>query len=150
MRVFEVMNKTVHKTSPVLPAEDAWQLMFAKGVRHLVVTDGSKVVGVLSDSDLGGRSGAAVRAGALAGDLMERNVIAIGPNDTIRQAANLMRGHLTGCLPVVENDRLVGVVTIADVLRIVGKGVDRPGRETRASTHYRVPHRKAAAATGRW
>ena len=150
MRIFEVMTKPVHKISPVARAEDAWQLMYAKGIRHLVVADGSRVVGVLSDGDLGGRSGGAVRGGALVADLMEHHVITVAPNDTIPKAANLMRGHLSGCLPVMERGRLVGVVTVADILRIVGKGVDRPGRESRAATHYRVAHRRATAATGRW
>ena len=150
MRIREIMNAKVHSVSPDLDAEEAWQLMRTKGVRHLVVKDGSSVVGVLSDSDAGGPSGGPVRAGAHVENLMNRHFVSITGEETVRKAANLMAGHLTGCLPVVERGRLVGVVTVADLLKVIGKGADRPAHNARAAIHHRVPHKKARAATGRW
>lgn len=150
MRVQEIMNETVHTIAPGADADGAWQMMQTKGVRHLVVVDGSTVVGVLSDSDAGGRSGAKVRAGATVGDLMDRRVHALTRHDTVRRAANMMQEHLCGCLPVIEDKRLVGVVTVIDVLNVIGGGADRPAHNARAALHHRVAHRKAAAATGRW
>ncbi len=149
MRIYEVMTVKVQTIAPQETAEQAWQLMHAKGVRHLVVKDGSQIVGVLSESDAGGRNGAPIRAGKTAADLMDDHVTSIGPDDTVRKAANLMAGHHIGCLPVIERSKLVGVVTIADLLKVIGRGVDRPGHESRAATHYRVPHRKNGTA-GRW
>ncbi|HEY7288563.1 MAG TPA: CBS domain-containing protein [Vicinamibacterales bacterium] len=107
------MTTTIHSASPTTPAEEAWEYMHTKGVRHLIIKEGSQVVGVLSDSDAGGRSGATVRRNVRVGDLMDRHVVLVSPNETLRKAANLMRGHLIGCLPVIDNERLVGVVTIA-------------------------------------
>jgi CBS domain-containing protein len=150
MRIQEIMSTTVHSVPPTLAAEEAWEVMHTKGVRHLVVKEGSQVVGVLSESDAGGRSGAAVRSGARVADLMDRHVVRVGPSDTLRRAANLMRGHLIGCLPVVDRQRLVGVVTIADILNVVGGGADRPSHEKRAALHHRVAHRRSRAATDRW
>ena len=36
-----------------------------------------------------------------------------------------MRGRFVGCLPVIEDDHLIGVVTVADLLAVLGRGVDR-------------------------
>ena len=150
MRIHEVMSDPVFIVAPDTPAEDAWQLMRTRGVRHLVVKEESKVVGILSESDAGGPSGTAVRAGATVHDLMDPHFVTIGRDDTVRSAANLMRGRGLGCLPVVHRGKLVGVVTIADMLAVIGGGVDRPSHEKRAAMHHRVPHRRVSAATGRW
>ncbi len=150
MRVQEIMNETVHTIAPGADAEGAWQTMRTRGVRHLVVVDGSKVVGVLSDSDAGGPAGAKVRAGATVAQLMDPHVHTLTRHDTVRRAANLMQQHLCGCLPVVERGRLVGVVTVVDILNVIAGGGDRPAHHARAALHHRVAHRKAAAATGRW
>lgn len=150
MRIFEVMTPAVHTVTSSCVAEDAWQMMHSRGVRHLIVKDGSHVVGMLSEADLGGRSGAAVRRGAMVGDLMERHVTSVTRQDTIRKAANLMRGRFVGCLPVIEDDHLIGVVTVADLLAVLGRGVDRPIQPARKAPHFKVPHRRAAAASGRW
>jgi len=150
MRIFEIMSERVRTVTPTLPAVDAWRLMVAESVHHLIVKDGSRVVGVLSDSDAGGRHGAAVRSGTIVADLMERHFAAVTRQDTVRKAANLMRGRLIGCLPVIERDRLMGVVTVTDLLALLGHGVERPDHETRAALHHRVAHRRAATSSGLW
>jgi len=150
MRIFEIMSEKPRTVPPTLPAADAWRLMIAENVHHLIVKDGSKVVGVLSDSDAGGRHGAAVRSGMTVADLMDRHFAAITRQDTARKAANLMRGRMIGCLPVIERDRLLGVITVTDLLALLGHGVERPDHETRAALHHRVAHRRATTSSGRW
>lgn len=150
MRIQEIMSAKVYWVPPDLPAEDAWQIMSTRGVRHLIVKNGSIVVGILSDSDAGGPSGAPVRAGAQVIDLMNRHFVSVTREETVRKAANLMSGHLTGCLPVIERGRLVGVVTVVDMLRVIGKGVDRPAHPPRVPLHHRVPHKKVRQARRSW
>jgi CBS domain-containing protein len=150
MRVSELMTKRVHTIGPEVPANDAWELMRRRQIRHLVVMANSTIVGVLSDRDLGSRRGAGVRSDTTVADLMTRKVVTIGPTETIRAAANLMRGRTIGCLPVVERGRLAGVITVSDLLTLVGRGVDRPTPGTRAATHYRVAHRKQHQAPRAW
>ena len=150
MRIHEVMSGPVVTVTPYLPAEDAWQLMKTRGIRHLVVKEESKVVGVLSDSDAGGPSGSLVRRSAFVADLMDRHVVCLTRDDTVRSAANLMLGRNIGCVPIVHREKLVGIVTISDMLRVIGGGADRPSHEKRAALHHRVPHRRAAAPSGRW
>jgi len=150
MRIQEIMSAKVQTVAPDLAAEEAWQIMKTKGVRHLVVRDGSTVVGVLSDVDAGGPAGGVIRSGAQVVDLMNPHFPSVTREDTVRKAANLMIGHLTGCLPVIERGRLLGVVTVVDLLTVMGKGGDRPTHNARAAIHHRVPHKKVRSATGRW
>ncbi len=56
---------------------------------------------------------------------MTEQVIVGNPEMTTKEAANLMRGHIIGCLPIVEGDELVGIVTISDLLELLGKGVHK-------------------------
>ena len=62
MRVQDVMSERVQTVPPGYSAEDAFQVMRIKGVHHLAVLDGSKLVGVFSDRDAGSRRGAAIQA----------------------------------------------------------------------------------------
>jgi acetoin utilization protein AcuB len=150
MRIYEIMSGKPRTVSPALPAADAWRLMAEENVHHLVVKDGSQVVGVLSDSDAGGRHGAALRAATTVADLMDRHFVAVTRQDTVRKAANLMRGRRLWCLPVIERGRLVGAVTVTDLLALLGRGVERPDHEARATLHHRVAHRRAASSSGLW
>jgi acetoin utilization protein AcuB len=144
MRVFEIMTDRLETVPPAMAASEAWERMRLARIHHLVVKDGARMVGVLSDRDLGSGRGAALRTGRRVADLMTAPVATVEPNDTVRRAANLMRGRTIGCLPVVRRNRLLGIVTVADLLDLIGRGFDRPGRETRSNLHYRVPHRRRA------
>lgn len=126
MRIGEIMNTAVIATKPNVSAERAWSEMRLRSVRHLVVMDGKHVAGILSERDLGGRNGSVIRKGKSVADLMTRNVVTVDSHTTIRQAANLMRGRTVGCLPVVEDGRVVGIVTITDILDQLGRGSTRP------------------------
>ncbi|HZP47360.1 MAG TPA: CBS domain-containing protein, partial [Vicinamibacterales bacterium] len=93
---------------------------------------------------------AAVRAGAIVGDLMRRDVVTVEKADPLRKAANLMKGHRTGCIPVVERGRVVGVVTIGDMLSALGRGIGRSAEAGRPPLHHRTPHKKMHVSSGRW
>lgn len=149
MRIFEVMTKEVETVAPTFRAADAAARMRLNRIRHLVVKEGRTIVGVLSDRDVRGRSAVDLGQCQVA-DLMTRSAVAIGPNDTVRAAANLMRGRTIGCLPVVERGRLVGIVTVTDLLELLGRGIDRSERPVRATLHYRVPHRKRSRVRAAW
>jgi CBS domain-containing protein len=150
MRVFEVMTEGVETVSPAMPASDAWELMKRKHIRHLVVTVGANIVGVLSERDTGSRLGARARVGHTVADFMTSPVVTIARTDTLRAVANLMRGRTIGCAPVVEGRRLVGIVTVSDLLEALGRGIDRPLRGTRPIATHRTPHRKQSRAGRAW
>ena len=139
--------KTIASTANVGEARNA---MRTQGVHHLLVQDGRQIVGVVSDRDLGGRVGARNGTGDArpVAEVMTSNVATAEPETSIRQAANLLRGRSIGCLPVVEDGRAVGIVTITDLLELVGRGSERPiERSTRWT--LRARGRRDAGPTAR-
>ena len=150
MRVAELMSTRVRTVAPQSSAADAWDLMRGDRIRHLVVVADSRVVGIVSDRDVGGRNGATVRTNATVGDLMSAGVVTVSPNDPLRKVANLMRGRSIGCVPVLSGTRLVGIVTTSDLLTLLGRGLDRPSRAERHGLNHRAPHRKSHGAYGVW
>jgi hypothetical protein len=88
--------------------------------------DDARLVGVLSERDLGGRAGAEVRQGRVVQDLMIPRVVSAEPETTVREAADLMRERRIGSLPVLDGDRLVGIVTATDVFDALGREAAGP------------------------
>lgn len=150
MRVAEVMTTNVETVRPQARASDAWEVMRRCGIHHLVVTEDAKVVGVLSERDAGGRHGARLRAESRVEDLMTTGVVTVEPTETVRRVANLMRGRTIGCVAVMAGSRLKGIVTVSDLLGLLGHGGDRPSAVERHDLKYRRPHRKAHRAYGAW
>src|SRR5450759_404601 len=120
MRIFEIMTEGVQVVPPTLPAQDAWELMRRKRIHHLLVMDGVDIVGVLSDRDVR----AAPAIGHTVGDVMTTSVVTVQRDDTVRGVANLMRGRTIGCAPVLDGDRLAGIVMTSDLLRLLGRSID--------------------------
>jgi len=144
MRLQDIMSRDIKTTRPDASAAEAKNTMRTSGVRHLLVLDGLDVVGLVSDRDLGGRlsaNGAKIE-GLSVGDLMTRTVVTARPETTIRQAANLLRGHIIGCLVILDETKPVGIVTTTDLLDLLGRGAERPvERSTRWTLRSRGPRR---------
>ena len=119
MRIAEIMTRKVETIAPTATTDEARRQMTAHDIRHLVVTLGKRIVGVVSHEDLG-------EVTRSIDEVMTRDTITTTPDSHLRDVANLLRGHRISCLPVVENDRLVGMVTTTDILDVIGRGVERP------------------------
>ncbi len=128
MRVKERM-----KRDPVTAKKDdsfryALKLIRKEGIRHLPVLDGKRLVGIVTDRDL--RQSAPSPATTLEVHelnyllerltieaIMTKNVITVSPETGLLEAAKLLLTHKIGCLPVVEHEELVGIITEGDMLR---------------------------------
>lgn len=133
MRLDEFMTDDVVTIAPGEPASRAWTRMRNRRIRHLVVVDDrGRIVGVLSERDLDGSDGPRRRRGKTVRDLMSRQVVSAKPSTTLRRAASLMRAGPIGSLPVVDDGRLVGIVTATDVLDELGRSTPRAGGARRA------------------
>ncbi|HLN93886.1 MAG TPA: CBS domain-containing protein, partial [Thermoanaerobaculia bacterium] len=94
MRLRDVMRQEVETISPRESAAAAFERMRRAKIRHLVVKDGRKVVGVLSDRDVVGLG--PLRQVETVEEVMTAPAVCGSPDLTIREAANLMRVRTMG------------------------------------------------------
>jgi len=142
MRVREIMSEPVTTVPAIMRLKEARDLMRGLQLHHLIVKDRGTVVGVLSASDIADARLSDAPNALRVNDVMSGNVASIDQNETVRHAASLIQGRNSGCLAVMQHGKLVGIVTVADLLRLLAKGGDRPAAKSRPDLHYRVPHRK--------
>ncbi len=124
--------RTLGRNDSLSIADDVMRL---ERIRHLPVLDdsGESVVGVVSQRDL--FRGALARAlgygehaqGKLLGQLVVKEVmtndpVTVGPEEPLDQAARTMLDAKIGCLPVIEDGRLVGILTEADFVEAFSRG----------------------------
>ena len=121
------------KRDPVTVQKDdsfryALKLIRKEGIRHLPVLDGKRLVGIVTDRDL--RQSAPSPATTLEvhelnyllerlkiDAIMTKKVITVAPDSCLLDAAKLLLAHKIGCVPVVEHEELVGIITEGDLLR---------------------------------
>lgn len=100
------------------PVRDAIHLLSSKQFRHLIVTDGPHLAGVVSDRDVLRALLRSPDAGnAAVSTIMTKDPVTVGPDAPISEAIHLLTSHRINCLPVVESDRRVqGILTTTDLL----------------------------------
>lgn len=108
--------------------------MRVAGIRHLPVLRRGKLAGLISERDV---LGAAANHGVkkawtmTAGQVMSTRLFTTTPKDTLASAARLLVEWKVGCLPVLSDGELVGIVTTTDLLRDQAfAGADEPGEES--------------------
>jgi CBS domain-containing protein len=147
MRVREIMSEPVKTVPAGMRLEEARELMRRLRMHHLIVKDAGKVVGVLSASDVADAHLFGSVEELHVNDVMSGNVTAIDQGETVRRAASVMQGRSIGCLAVTRYGKLVGIVTVADLLRLLGKGGDRPAAKARATLNHRNLPRSRSITT---
>jgi len=111
-------DRTVWTTAATTPVGDAMRLMADKGIGALVVVDGSEMVGIVTERDYARKTlGASRNPGEfLVRDIMSAPVICVRPDQTSEDCVRLMAVNAMRHLPVVEAGRLVGMVSIRDLV----------------------------------
>jgi CBS domain-containing protein len=111
----------IWSTTPDSFVFDALKLMAEKNVGALIVLDDEKLVGIISERDyarkviLKGKSSHKI----LVKDIMTYNVITVSPTHTVQESLKLMSDKHLRHLPVVENNQLIGIVTIGDLVNAI-------------------------------
>lgn len=128
------MTRVPVTTTPDLPLNEAAAVMRDRGVGSLVVLDGRNATGILTERDIVTKVAAEDRkpSSLTVRDVMTSPVIAIHPHEDVEEAARKMSARRIRRLPVVEDGRLVGIVTENDILRIMPSLVEVTRERARA------------------
>lgn len=110
------MTKKVIAVSPEASLQEAIELMRKNSIRHLPVVQNEVLVGWVSEADIRGAYLASLIEDVRIKDIMIKDPITIGPDDTLEEAAKILYRHGIGGLPVVEGKKVVGVITVTDIL----------------------------------
>lgn len=127
MRVADIMTANPVTVIPTNSIGTAIALMRAGGFRRLPVVENGRLVGIVTEHDLRLASNAPtvmreqwydnyILQHIPVGNCMTRNPITIEADRPVSEAVRIMRDHKIGGLPVVEEDRLVGIITATDLL----------------------------------
>jgi len=111
MQVSSWMSRPVQTVKPETTAGEAVTLLRRHEIRHLPVMEGDRVVGVVTDRDLRG-----VATETRVSAIMSRPVVVVSPRTAMDKAARLLFDRRIGCLPVIEDGRLIGILTQTDAL----------------------------------
>ncbi len=132
MLIREIMHKNPITIPPETPLFEAYKIMQEKNIRHLPILENEKLVGIVTDRDLRLATSQLAEKPFNPEDvvkkIMSSPVQTTAPSDPIEIATKIMRELKISSLPVLENEKLVGIITGADLLDAMLKltGVHRP------------------------
>ena len=120
-QLLEAKGREVYSIAPDALVFDALRLMADKGVGALIVMEGGRIAGILSERDyarkviLHGKSSHDIQVR----DIMTGKIITVHPGQTVEECMALMTEKRIRHLPVTEGERLIGVLSIGDLVKEV-------------------------------
>ncbi len=152
MRVQDIMSSPVVTVSSTTGIKEAAELLVEHGFSALPVVDRGRLVGIVTEADLvafesvpdprshiiplEADAGTVPRTVA---EVMTPHVIALPPEADAARAAQAMLARGLRSIPVTEGERLVGIVTRRDLLRVLARADDEIGRELAALLAEELP-----------
>lgn len=136
MRVAELMSSKVFTVEPHDLIDRVFFLIHYEKIRHIPVVEKGKLVGIVSDRDLYKALGPKSNSNVLESNkdntqlhvvsqkvmhIMHRGVYTVGPDTMASEAAAMLVEHRIGALPVLDNGKLVGILSSTDILRVFSK-----------------------------
>ena len=154
MRVEELMTSKVFTVEPHDMIDRVFFLIHYEKVRHLPVVEKGKIVGMVSDRDLYKALGPKSNSNTIENlngsselhvipkkvqNIMRRGVMTVEFGSYASEAAAKMAEHKVGALPVVQGDKLVGILSATDILKVFSK-IEK-AREKRERKIAEVKHK---------
>jgi CBS domain-containing protein len=127
--VRDAMTENPRSIEASVSVVEAAGLMREEHIGSLPITDGEKLVGMITDRDITTRvvAEAADPNATSVGDVYSRDLISVEADKDLEEAVELMARHQVRRLPVVENDRLIGIVAQADIALALTENEQRTG-----------------------
>lgn len=131
MRIRDLMKHPVHIVKPRDSIAHAREILENHRINQLPVVVNGDVVGIVTDRDLRDAFPSVFDSPGFAGpshkptrepekilveEVMSAKAFTVGPDEPLAEAARLMRRERIGALPIVERDKLIGIITRADIL----------------------------------
>lgn len=119
--LLRIKGQEIWSVSPDTPVYDALKLMAEKNVGALLVLEGDKLAGILSERDYARKvilKGKASK-NTPAREIMSENVVCVTPKQSVAECMALMTDKHFRHLPVIEDGKLVGVISIGDVVKAI-------------------------------
>ncbi len=130
MFVSDWMTKKIYVVSPNDSISEAARITKEKEIKHLPVVKGSKIVGILSDRDI--KEYVPSKATSLdvyelhyllartkVKEIMKKKIFTTNPDTPIEEAALTMHDNNIGCLPVIDKNDLIGIISDRDIFRVL-------------------------------
>ena len=121
--VSELLQNKAEEVKHIEPnetAHDAMQLMAAKKIGALLVKENGKMIGIISERDYPGKAKALHKPlrDVLVKEIMSSDVVHVRPDDTIEHCMELVTKNRVRHLPVLKDDKILGMISIGDLSRI--------------------------------
>lgn len=117
MIVEQLMTRDVITISPSTPIQEAEKIMQEKNIRRLLVVENSKPVGIIVYRDMiGALNSPTILKETPIEWVMTRKLITTSPDTSVTEAIQTLRRHKINALPVIDGDKLVGIITVVDLL----------------------------------
>ncbi|MEO6253950.1 MAG: CBS domain-containing protein [Ferruginibacter sp.] len=119
--ILETKGNATFTIEPGTSIYHALELMVEKNVSALLVMENEKLAGIFTERDYARKVALKGKSSkdTLVGEIMTRDLVTVSPNSTIDECMQLMTGKFIRHLPVMENDKLAGIISIGDVVRCI-------------------------------
>src|SRR5262245_56011074 len=117
MNAKDIMTRDIITVSPTMKVKDLAMTLIKNQISGAPVAgkDG-KIVGIVSEADIIAKKGKDVRA------IMSKKVISVAETTTVEEIARLMATHAIKRLPVMDQGKVVGIVSRADIVSAIAQG----------------------------
>lgn len=119
--ILEVKGHDLWSLGPQASVYDALRMMSDKDVGALIIMEGDKMVGIMSERDYARKVvllGKTSRETHVS-EIMSKMVFTLHPDQTVEEAMDLMTAKHIRHLPVVEDDKVLGIISIGDVVKAI-------------------------------
>lgn len=113
----DIMTKDVITVSPTTTVKNLAQILMQNQISGAPVADKKgKILGVVSEADIVAKKGKLVK------DIMSKNVVGVTDDTPVEKIAGVMTTHKINRLPVMREEKLVGIVSRADIVGAIAMG----------------------------
>ena len=137
MKVSELMSKKLVKVTSIAMLHEVAQKMRQENIGVIPVEDNGKLVGLVTDRDIAVNAVAKGEINCAVKDVMTHNPVTLNANATVEEAIQTMLKQNIRRLPVMDNGKLVGLVSLEDLLE---SGKDQDLLKALRTFHEKTKH----------